>query len=115
MELRDYLSAQGEDEFQYPHGVNLALPAYDISATRQYSKYCSMFEITKPVRFDNQNGVGMRSYINKIYMKNYDNHSFENFTSKISVNGKMVFYGSTKYSKFDDYLCSLERHKMHRL
>lgn len=66
-----YLSAQGENEFQYPQGVNLALPAYDISDSKQYSKYCSMFEISKPIKFENQNSLqdcsDAKSYINTIY------------------------------------------------
>ena len=107
-----YLSAQGEDEFQYPHGVNLALPAYDISDNNQYSKYCHMFEISKPVVLNNQSNENHRSYINKIYKRCYAGTSIENSSSKILVNDKRVFYGDTKYADYDNYLCSLERHNI---
>ena len=111
-----YLSAQGENEFQYPQGVNLALPAYDISDSKQFSEYCSAFEISKPVKFDNQDSVESKSYINTIY-KRYlfdddndgDNNKFENFTSTVSQNGKSIYYGETVFGKFDNYLCSLPR------
>ena len=107
-----YLSAQGEDEYQYPHGVNLALPAYDISADNKYSKYCQMFDISEPVKFDNQTGSAHKSYINKIYKKYHQEILVENFTSIVSIDGHRLFYGDTKYADYDNYLCSLERHNM---
>lgn len=33
-----YLSMKGENEFQYPKGVNLAIPAIDISEKNNYSE-----------------------------------------------------------------------------
>lgn len=109
-----YLSAQGEDEFQYPHGVNLALPAYDISEAQQYSKYCHKFDISKPVKFANQTGGKAKSFITEIYTKYREGAPSrdaisENFTSKIPLNGNMEFYGDTEYGKYDDFLCSQER------
>lgn len=106
-----YLSAQGEDEFQYPHGVNLALPAYDLRETNQYSKYCNAFYISEPAKFDNQESNRAKSYINEIYTKYRDGRTAgditsENFSSKIPLNGKMIFYGDTEYGKYDNYLCS---------
>ena len=104
-----YLSAQGENEFQYPQCVNLAIPAYDISDTKQFSKYCSMFEISKPVKFERQCSTNCKSYINTVYEKYLDGSEFESFTSKVNFNGEYVYYGDTDFGKFDNYLCSLKR------
>ena len=117
-----YLSAHGENEFQYPQGVNLALPAYDISDGKQFSEYCSAFEISRPVKFDNQDSAESKSYINTIYKKYWfddnddgdadndgDNNKFKNFTSTVSQNGESIYYGETVFGKFDNYLCSLPR------
>lgn len=64
-----YLSMQGKDDFQYPYGVNLALPAFDITKEKPYSKYCDMFSITRPERISNQKKGYKESYINHIYGK----------------------------------------------
>ncbi len=98
-----YLSAQGDDEFQYPHGVNLAIPAFDIDENNQFSKYCSKFHITKPVKFDKQDERTERSFINKIY----DDRNC--FSCKIKLDNVDVFYGDTEFSRFDNYLCSQKR------
>lgn len=47
-----YLSKKGEDDYQYPHGVNLAIPALDINSDKHYSDICKQFIITKPQCFD---------------------------------------------------------------
>ena len=60
-----YLSMQGEDEFQFPQGVNLAIPATDISENRRYSEKCEGFEISKPVKYQGQEEKNAQSYINK--------------------------------------------------
>ena len=104
-----YLSAQGKDGFQYPQGVNLALPAYDISDKKQFSKYCTMFDISKPVKFENQDCTEHKSYINSIYEKYLDGLEFEDFSSKAYYNGTDIYYGETELSKFDNYLCSLKK------
>lgn len=104
-----YLSARGEDEFQYPQGVNLALLAYDISDKKQFSKYCSMFEISRPVKFLGQENTEYKSYINEIYKEYMIENEFKSFASTVSCNGQDVFYGDTDLGKFDNYLCSLER------
>lgn len=83
----------------------MAFPAYDISETQQYSKYCQMFEISEPVSFNNQDSSEVNSYTNTIYKKSYDNLKINNFMSKIFLDGKHVFYGKTKFGKFDNYLC----------
>lgn len=100
-----YLSMKGIDEFQYPQGVNLAIPANDISDKNLYSEKCKGFKISKPILYCGQEGKGAKSYINEIYTK-YDSNGFESFTSKLNIDGEMKFYGETCYGKFDDYIVS---------
>lgn len=98
-----YLSAQGEDEFQYPQGVNLALPAYDIIEEKQFSMYCSMFSICKPQKYKKNATSTEKSFINMEYKDPLS------YTSKITDNKKEVFYVDTEFSSFDNYLCSQEK------
>ena len=100
-----YLSMKGIDEFQYPQGVNLAIPANDISDKNLYSEKCKGFKISKPILYCGQEGKGAKSYINEINTK-YDSNGFESFTSKLNIDGEMKFYGETCYGKFDDYIVS---------
>lgn len=100
-----YLSMKGKDEFQYPHGVNLALPAWDICEETQYSKYCAMFNMTNPVQFHGQTKWKTESYINAVYKKK-DECGQESFMAKKDVDGQDIFYGETKYGVFDNYLVS---------
>ncbi len=105
-----YLSMKGENEFQYPQGVNLAIPANDISESNLYSKKCKGFFVSKPVLFCGQKSMINKSYINEIYRK-YDSNRFEVFTSKLNVDGEMKFYGDTCYGKFDNYVLSTMKKK----
>lgn len=98
-----YLSMKGEDEFQYPHGVNLAIPATDISEYNQYSEKCKGFIVSKPIMYCGQECNENKSYINEVYAKK-DSNGFELFTSKLDVDGEVKFYGETSYGKFDDYI-----------
>lgn len=100
-----YLSMKGKDEFQYPQGVNLALPAWDITEKKQYSSICDAFNISLPIKFNHQDNGIKKSYINAIYRKE-DKHGLKNYISKLDVDGKEIFYEDTKYGKFDDYLVS---------
>ncbi len=99
-----YLSMQGKDAFQYPQGVNLAMPAYDVTIEKQYGKCCNMFEMTYPHKFECKEGEA-KSYINLWYDKCNECEKNE-FMSKIELDGKFVFYGETEYGQFDDYLIS---------
>ena len=101
-----YLSMKGSDEFQFPHGVNLAIPATDISNQKMYSEKCKGFEVSVPVKYTEQKDDEIKSYINKVF-KRYTSYGVESFTSKIKVNGKYQYYGETNYGKFDNYLVSL--------
>lgn len=100
-----YLSMKGWNEFQYPQGVNLAIPANDISENNLYSEKCKGFKISKPILYCGQEGKGARSYINEIFTK-CDSSKLESFTSKLNIDGEMKFYGDTCYGKFDDYIVS---------
>lgn len=46
-----YLSKQGNDDFQYPQGVNLAIPVFDINDAKEYGDVCDKFVITEPNAF----------------------------------------------------------------
>lgn len=105
-----YLSAKGEDEFQYPQGVNLAIPVTDISEQKQYSEKCKAFDVTKPVRYEGQEGKERKSYINTVYKQYYENGTV-NFASKVDINGKLQFYGDTFYGKFDDFIVAQKQYK----
>lgn len=101
-----YLSRRGENDFQYPHGVNLAIPMNDIRESKEYSDLYNHISCTKPVLVGDtiyQWNGNERSYINQCYSK-YKCGTQENFGSKINYNGNMVFYGETPYSMIDDYL-----------
>lgn len=93
-----YLSKQGKDDFQYPHGVNLAIPTSDISRNMEYSKYCNTFQMTKPFAINGKHDCHLveKSYINKNFIK-YSEYETENFTSKVWVNNEYVFYDETYF------------------
>lgn len=93
-----YLSMQGENELQYPQGVNLALPGDDITEAKQYSEKCSGFDVSKPVLYRNQSGGNKESYINE---------NFKRFSATIEMDGKRENYKNTNFGRFDDYLASI--------
>lgn len=100
-----YLSMKGTDEFQFPQGVNLAIPANDISNQKMYSERCKGFEISAPIKYNKQIECETKSYINKVFEK-YTSYGIESSTSKMDVDGKFQYYGETSYGKFDNYLVS---------
>lgn len=100
-----YLSMKGKDEFQYPQGVNLALPAWDITEEKQYSSICDAFSISLPIKFCQQDAGAKKSYINSVYKK-MNRFGMENYISKADFDGNEIYYGDTKYGKFDNYLVS---------
>ena len=109
-----YLSRQGANDFQYPHGVNLAIPMNDISEDKEYSDLYKCFKITKPVLIndkivDTELPWGEVSYINKKYTKylsGYGDNKFHNTMAEVKFGGENVFYGEISYSKMDNYLVS---------
>jgi len=67
-----YLSRQGKNDFQYPHGVNLAIPMSNICEDKEYSDLCKCFEMTKPVlvseiKLEQEISEKNESYINACY------------------------------------------------
>lgn len=98
-----YLSMKGEDEFQYPQGVNLAIPAVDISEKNNYSEKCAGFNVSRPVMYSRQAGKRSVSYINQIYKK-FDSNGSESYTAKVKMDGVLKFYGETAWGNFDDFL-----------
>ena len=101
-----YLSRRGKNDFQYPHGVNLAIPMKDIGESKEYSDLYSFISCTEPVLVTEKvfQYIGnRRSYINLCYPQ-YIFDTIENVTAQISYNGEKTFYGKTPYSKIDDYL-----------
>lgn len=104
-----YLSCQGDDELQYPHGVNLAIPVYDICEKKKYSKLCDYFTMTYPVDVsklvEGNLTCEKTSYINEIYKEKYE-AGFDDILSTVEYNGKKVFYGKTKFSAWDNYLAN---------
>ncbi|WP_304087110.1 hypothetical protein [Peptostreptococcus stomatis] len=98
-----YLSMKGENEYQYPQGVNLYIITNDISENNQYSEKCRGFDVSKPILFPGEKAKNEQSYINKIYKK-CDSKGEENYWSKVLVAGEEKFYGETSFGRFDDYL-----------
>ncbi len=98
-----YLSKQGNDDFQYPHGVNIALPAYGFSEySNDYGEIADNFELTLPYYIsvtDNNLPFKQKSYINTIY-------SEDTFTAKVSIDDTYQFYGNTIFSKIDNFISS---------
>lgn len=105
-----YLSRRGKNDFQYPHGVNLAIPMKDIGESKEYSDLYQYLSCTKPFLVSPISGKSFqcngleKSYINECYLKYISNGSIENPMAKVDYNGKSIFYGETPYSKIDDYL-----------
>ena len=104
-----YLSKQGKDDFQYPHGVNLALPMGDISEEKEYSDLYRKCTCTKPVCFSDKNvrpDGAMKSYINQCYPES--DKGFPRISAQVSYGEKTLFYGNVWFSKVDDYLMNQE-------
>lgn len=102
-----YLSCRGESALQYPHGVNLAIPVYDICEEKQYGEICECFTITDPLavnKIDDNVQIGSKStLINDIYTEK-NKFGDDNIMSRVTDNGKDIFYGNTPFSVWDNYL-----------
>lgn len=77
---------------------------------KQYSSICDKFNISLPIKFGKQDAETKKSYINSIYKK-ADKYGMEKYISKTDVDGNEIYYGDTKYGKFDNYLVSQSRYK----
>lgn len=112
-----YLSRQGVDDLQYPHGVNLAIPMNDINEGKEYSDIYDCMEITEPILVDKHLSAteivgGKESYINKNYMEFHSGDSgLPSIMSKVEYKGKNVFYGKIPFSEIDNYLVNQDYFK----
>lgn len=71
-----YLSKQGKNDFQYPEGVNLAIPVYDINEQKPYGNICKKFKITEPKAFKDilkyESNPIFTCYIQKAFKGHYE-------------------------------------------
>lgn len=112
-----YLSRQGVNDLQYPHGVNLAIPMEDINDIKEYSDIYNCIEITKPLLVDKKFIAkeimgGKESYINMNYKK-FHNGTLDlpSIMSEVVYNGESMFYGEVPFSSIDNYLVNQKYHK----
>lgn len=101
-----YFSMRGDNEFQFPQGVNLVVLADDISENREYSIRCEGFEVSQPTCYCERKKTMSKSYINEI-VPQFDINGMESFTGRLNVDGEIKYYGETTYAEFDNYLTSL--------
>lgn len=95
-----YLSKQGDNDFQYPQGVNLAIPALDISYEKEYGEVCSKFIITEP--------KGFKEYLqSQSQSKSYINKAFSDYFKTPEYNSKFQ-----QFSRVDDVI-SGEQYKIY--
>jgi hypothetical protein len=64
-----YLSKRGKDDFQYPQGVNIAIPVFDINSEKDYGDVCDKFVITEPEAFNiiSKKKTTSQSYIHQAF------------------------------------------------
>lgn len=84
-----YLSKQGKDDYQYPQGVNLAIPVLDISNGNQYGEVCSKFVITEPKGFyefkKNSTQKNETSYLNKAFKDYFTTKEYNKCNKQYSL------------------------------
>ncbi len=101
-----YWSMRGEDEFQYPQGINLAIFANDICKNKQYSERCNGFEVSKPIKFSGQCEYREKSYINKFFTKKDicgPEYGKGPYWAVIKIDGE-EYYEESVYGEFDNYI-----------
>lgn len=95
-----YLSKQGKNDFQYPQGVNLAIPVLDISYDKEYGEVCNKFIITEP--------KGFKEYLeSQTQSKSYINRAFSDYIITEKYNRDFQ-----QYSKVDNVI-SGEKYKVY--
>ena len=95
-----YLSKQGKNDFQYPQGVNLAIPVLDISYEKEYGEVCNKFIITEP--------KGFKEYLeSQTQSKSYINRAFSDYIITEKYNSDFQ-----QYSKVDNVI-SGEKYKVY--
>lgn len=101
-----YLSRRGNDDFQYPQMVNLAIPVTDISEEHEYGDLINCYVMTKPVLFKTGNNdihFKKRSYINETA------EIWGSDAAKVDYEGEHILYKKIPFSQMDDYLIN-QRH-----
>lgn len=113
-----YLSRQGNDDFQYPQMVCLAIPVTNINSEDEYGDLIKCYEMTKPVlfsKFDENMHFEKKSYINEKWPTHLKYElcegERENYSAKVYYEGKEVFYQDIPFSRMDNYLVSQEHMK----
>lgn len=80
-----YLSKRVEVDIQYPCAVNVALPAYDICANKEYSDICKCFTITPPQKFlslTHKTPVTYENYLFKTFKYKYKDDPLSIYENK---------------------------------
>lgn len=97
-----YLSTRIDYEFQYPHGVNVAIPIFSESTQQEYGEICCYFEITDPLFFES---VKDKAITETLRTKSYINAAFaDGVTSTIKYGGKCIPYSATTFSNIDNLM-----------
>ena len=106
-----YLSRQGNDDFQYPQMVCLAIPVTNINSEDEYGDLIKCYEMTIPVlfsEFDENMHFEKKSYINEKWPTHLKYElcegERENYSAKVDYEGEEFFYQETPFSRMDDYL-----------
>lgn len=107
-----YLSKKGRDDFQYPHGVNLAIPVFEKCKNEKFGEVCNNFSLSNPFNYESflnlkEKDNAELNYINRIY-KEKTLYKHDNFNSKVDYNEDSVFYGKLSFADFDNYLVNKE-------
>lgn len=103
-----YISSHNKSEFDYPHGVNLALPIFEADTPSHYGHICDHLLITNPIHIDMNNIIDQsqifkdESYINHIY-----NHSPQPMCD-VAYKGETINYCQTPFSYYDNFAFSQE-------
>ena len=113
-----YLSRQGNDDFQYPQMVCLAIPVTNINSEDEYGDLIKCYEMTIPVlfsEFDENMHFEKKSYINEKWPTHLKYElcegERENYSAKVDYEGEEVFYQETPFSRMDDYLVNQDHMK----
>lgn len=102
-----YLSRQGKNDFQYPQGVNLALPVFKNNYYAKYGDICKNLIATLPINYEKflhikDISADQKSYVNQIYSDKC------NYSGNVDFETQSAPYSSLHFSEFDDFLCSQE-------
>ena len=100
-----YISTKNESEFDFPQGVNLAIPIFENNINLEYGSICQNFEITLPQivkcnKLEKKSNDKFESFINHVFGSDQN----ESITYKDNI----IPYKATNFSKIDNCLVSQE-------